>query len=560
MDAAAWALNKYVTIFLTQAQIRGNEMTLAYLTRLVRGGVLAAVLMLGPMLAQAQAQVTAFKQAVAEAAADDRDLAAFYRQANYQPVWVSESAEALKRRQELFRAIASAELHGLPAARYGADALMAQMQAVRSPRDLGMVEVALSKAFLRLARDMQTGIVVPQKVDSGIKREVPYRERATYLTGFTAADPRGYFRSLPPATNEYARLMKEKLRLEKLLAQGGWGAKVSASSLKPGQSGDAVVALRNRLIAKGFLERSSTRTYDKVIERAVRDFQAAHGLNVDGTAGASTIEELNASVEERLKSIIVAMERERWNNQERGTRHVLVNLTDFSARIVYNDTVTFQTRAVVGKNVSDRRSPEFSDVMEHMVINPTWNVPRSIAVKEYLPMMKRNPNAAGHLKLYDGRGRAVSRANIDFSAYSARNFPFDIKQPPSSRNALGLVKFMFPNKYNIYLHDTPAKNLFSRERRDYSHGCIRLAQPFDFAYEMLSKQTDNPKDFFHSRLKTGRETKVDLEQHVPVHIIYRTAFTVAGGPTQFRRDVYGRDARIWDAMAKAGVSLPEVRG
>lgn len=510
--------------------------------------------------ARAEAQVTAFKQAVAEAAAKDRDLATFYQANGYQGIWTSSSGKDRRRRQELFKAIETADRHGLPVARYDAEGLKARMKAARSPRERGLVEVALSEAFVQLARDMQTGALIPARVDNDIKREVPYRGRVSYLTNFVKSNPRGFFRALPPTTHEYSRLMKEKLRLERLLTQGGWGQLVPAKSLKPGASGNAVVILRNRLISMGYMRRSSSQTYDADMQKAVQAFQLDHGLTPDGVAGAGTMAEINQTVQHRLQSVIVAMERERWLNRPRGDRHVLVNLTDFSARIIDHDKVTFETRAVVGKNVSDRRSPEFSDSMEFLVINPTWNVPRSIAVKEYLPMMKRNPNAAGHLVLYDGRGRKVSRSAINFGAYSERNFPFDIKQPPSRRNALGLVKFMFPNKYNIYLHDTPAKDLFAREKRDFSHGCIRLHQPFEFAYEMLSKQERDPKSFFHTRLDTGRETVVTLDEAVPVHIIYRTAFTTAKGRTQFRRDVYGRDAKIWNALSKAGVSLGEVRG
>jgi murein L,D-transpeptidase YcbB/YkuD len=234
-------------------------------------------------------------------------------------------------------------------------------------------------------------------------------------------------------------------------------------------------------------------------------------------------------------------------------------LTDFHARIIDDGKVTFMTRSVVGKNVSDRRTPEFSDVMEHMVINPTWHVPRSIATKEYLPMLQQNPNAVSHLRLIDSRGQTLNRSAVDFTQFSARSFPFAIKQPPSRSNALGLVKFMFPNKHNIYLHDTPAKNLFSREVRAYSHGCIRLQDPFDFAYALLAKQTDDPKGFFQSRLRTGSETQVNLEQHVPVHLIYRTAITTPKGNMQYRRDIYGRDAKIWNALADAGVVLADVK-
>ena len=508
----------------------------------------------------AVAQSTAFRQALAETVSDDRDIAGFYRENGFAPIWTGASPEDLARRKALVRTLGEVERHSLPAARYDLPGLMARMGAARSARDLGQIEGELTRTFLRLARDMQSGILVPSRVDSEIKREVLYVDPAANLRGLVSGDPKAFFRGLMPQSNEYARLMKQKLRLEHLLAQGGWGAMVPASTLKPGESGAAVVALRNRLINMGYLARSASPQYDAALQSAIQAFQADHGLETDGVAGTTTIAALNVSVEQRLKSVIVAMERERWLTPNRGKRHILVNLTDFSARIMDDDTLTFQTRAVIGKNLSDRRSPEFSDEMEHMVINPTWHVPRSIAVKEYLPQMKRNPNAASHLRLYDSRGREVNRGAVNFGAYTARNFPFAIKQPPSDRNALGLVKFMFPNKYNIYLHDTPQKALFGREKRDFSHGCIRLQQPFDFAYTLLAKQEADPKAYFHSVLNNGREAIVPLKTHVPVHLIYRTAFTQAQGRTQYRGDVYGRDAKIWDALEKAGVSLGAVQG
>jgi murein L,D-transpeptidase YcbB/YkuD len=198
--------------------------------------------------------------------------------------------------------------------------------------------------------------------------------------------------------------------------------------------------------------------------------------------------------------------------------------------------------------------------MEFMVINPSWYVPRSIVTKEYLPQLQQNPNAVGHIEITDSRGRRVNRQATDFSQFTARSFPFAMRQPPSQSNALGLVKFMFPNPYNIYLHDTPAKNLFGREVRAYSHGCIRLADPFDFAYTLLAKQTPDPQGFFKSQLDTGKEIQVDLKEPVPVHIIYRTAFSDAKGAIQYRRDIYGRDAKIWDALQSAGVALRGVQG
>lgn len=510
--------------------------------------------------APAKAQVTAFKQAVAEAAASDKDIAAFYQANQYKAIWTGRGNKDRQRRDALLNAVTNAANHGLPSSRYNPDQLRALLKKAKSPRDRGMIEVEMSRIFLQYSRDLQTGVLIPSKVDSGLVRKVPYRDRLSYLTNFTKSSPKRFFNALAPTAPEYARLMKAKLMMERQLAKGGWGQKVPAKSLKPGQSGNAVAILRNRLMAMGYMGRSATQTYDANIQAAVQSFQVSHGLNPDGVAGPGTMVEINTSLQARLQSVMVAMERERWLNIPRGKRHIWVNLTDFTAKIVDNGKVTFETRSVIGKNQSDRRSPEFSDVMEFMVINPTWNVPRSIATKEYLPMMQRNPNAVSHLKLVDSRGRTVSRSSVNFSAYNARNFPFNIKQPPSKRNALGLVKFMFPNKYNIYLHDTPAKNLFSRETRAYSHGCIRLHQPFDFAYALLAKQTADPKGFFKAKLDTGRETTVPLKEPVPVHIGYRTAYVTADGRMNFRRDVYGRDARIYDALAKAGVQVRAVGG
>jgi murein L,D-transpeptidase YcbB/YkuD len=348
--------------------------------------------------------------------------------------------------------------------------------------------------------------------------------------------------------------------MERQMALGGWGATVPASTLKPGASGQAVIALRDRLVAMGYLRQTARPTYDDKLQAAVKAFQQAHGLEPDGVAGSGTIEEINVSLQKRLQSVIVAMERERWLNRDRGDRHILVNLTDFTAKIIDNGKVTFETRSVIGARDTDRQSPEFSDVMEHMVVNPSWNVPRSIVTKEYLPALQANPYAVSHILITDSRGRVVNRDTADFTRYSARSFPYAMRQPPSSRNALGLVKFMFPNKYNIYLHDTPAKNLFARETRAYSHGCIRLADPFDFAYALLSMQSDDPKGEFQAVLDTGKERQIDLVDPVPVHLIYRTAFTTPKGHIQFRRDIYGRDARIWDALSDAGVALRAVQG
>ncbi|WP_375690735.1 murein L,D-transpeptidase [Pseudooceanicola sp. LIPI14-2-Ac024] len=519
--------------------------------------VVAAVLGGAPVAAT---PVTAYKQAVAESVSRSDKLAQYYRARDFAPIWTGADEASRDRRAALLAAFDLAAPHGLPEGKYDAAALRARMAAAVTPRDRGLLEVELSRIFLDFATDLQTGILTPSQVIADIHREVPLRDASEYLDGIQGENPGAFIRKLPPSHPEYARLLKAKLDLERRLGTGGWGPTVPMAKLEPGDEGRNVVLLRNRLIAMGYLPRSVSTRYDAQMQEAVQEFQRDHGLNADGVAGDGTLTEVNVAMEDRLKSIVVAMERERWLNRPLGDRHILVNLTDFHARIVDYGKVTFKTRSVIGKNASDRRSPEFSDVMEHMVINPTWNVPRSIATKEYLPQLQQNPWSNGHLRITDARGQIVDRGAVNFAAYNARNFPFDLKQPPSERNALGLVKFMFPNQYNIYLHDTPQKSLFAREERDFSHGCIRLADPFDFAYALLARQTADPKGYFHSVLQTGRETTVPLDVPVQVHLIYRTAVSEAKGRMNYRRDVYGRDAQIWDALEQAGVSLPAVRG
>lgn len=517
------------------------------------------VLLAAPLAAQdTDLKFPAFAQAVAEAAIGADEVAAFYRTNGYAPIWTDQSDAERARLQALLKAILHAPEHGLPAETYDTSALTAMMHHISSPRQQGQVEVALSKLFLTYAHQIQTGVLVPKTIDAGMVRDPHRRDGTELLTSFLAApNPEAFMHSLVPTSDEYARLMHKKLELERRIAQGGWGQTVQAGALKPGEAGLAVVQLRNRLIAMGYLGRSATITYDAAIQRAVQAFQENAGLNADGVAGPATIKAINVPMQERLKSIIVAMERERWLKIDRSKRYVWVNLTDFTARIIDGGRITFQTRSVVGQNRAKTRSPEFSDVMEHLIINPSWNVPRSIAVGEYLPGMIASGGAsAGHLQLIDGAGRVVPRDRVNWEAVTPTNFPFDLKQPPSRGNALGRVKFMFPNPYNVYLHDTPSKHLFSREVRAFSHGCIRLQKPYDFAYALLAPQEDDPVGFFHRILDTGRETQVDLKEPVPVHLVYRTAFSDLRGNMSYRADVYGRDAKLWAALVAAGVALP----
>ena len=522
---------------------------------------LSLVLVAPSAHAQMSLSVTGLRQAVAEAAARDEDLAAFYRDRSFEGIWTGSSQIAQARRNALLSALSQAESHGIPASRYDVQGLVEALYAADNAAEQGRMDVELSRLMLRYARDVNTGLLNPGEVVSLIKREVPLIDRRALLEGFmSAASPSGFLRQLAPQAPEYTRLMRNYHEMQAMIPMGGWGPAVSGGRLEPGDSGPRVVELRNRLMAMGYLGRSVTVTYDDAIRGAVERFQGTHGMTVDGVAGEATLREINVPLETRMQSVLVAMERERWMNIPRGDRHIWVNLTDFHANIVDFDRVTFSTRSVIGALGSDRQSPEFSDMMTHMVINPSWHVPRSIIVNEYLPSLRSNPGAAGHLQIIDRQGRVISREGVDFGQFSASSFPFSMRQPPGDRNALGQVKFMFPNRYNIYLHDTPAQDLFSREVRAFSHGCIRLDDPFDFAYALLARQTSDPVGYFQQILNTRNETRVDLETPVPVHLVYRTAFTSVTGELQFRADIYGRDALIWDALSREGVVVGGFQG
>ncbi|MEM8580560.1 MAG: L,D-transpeptidase family protein [Pseudomonadota bacterium] len=517
-------------------------------------GLLLSALLVVCSVSSARAESFAFRQAIAEAAADNTDILEFYVDRDFAAIWTAPNG--VMRRAALLRALEHAPLHGLPAERYDAAALTTAFADATSERTRGFAEVAAARMFLDYAQDVHGGALVASRVDEGIVRAQPRQPIGDLLLASAEADPVLLMESLPPQGTRYTRLMKARLDLQRSIAKGGWGEPVPGGKLELGDSGSRVVALRNRLIRMGYLAPTARAEFDDALEAAVIRFQADHGLAQDGVAAKVTLQEVNVSARDRLKSVLVGLERERWMNRELGDRRIMVNIADFHARVIEDEEEVFRTRVVVGKNTSDRRTPEFSDEMDHMVINPTWNVPRSIATKEYLPKFQSDPNAHSYLRLVDASGRTVSRDGLDFAQFTPRNFPFDIKQPPSRSNALGLVKFMFPNEHNIYLHDTPAKSLFGRETRAYSHGCVRVADPFDFAYELLSDQEADPVGAFKSTLATGKETWVYLDNPLPVHLYYQTAFAPAKGQVQYRRDIYGRDAKIWKALSEAGVVLP----
>lgn len=503
---------------------------------------------LAPAPAMAQ-QFPIFRQALAEGVSENRALSTFYRETQYAPVWTG--ADHAARRTALVSALSRAAEHGLPAARYDLPGLLAAFNAVETERDRAFVESRASLVFLQYARDISSGVLEPSNIIEQIVRELPRPDAGRLMRDLVAAEPVSFIRNLAPASPEYARLYRAKQQLEAVIASDGWGATVQAGSLAPGDTGPAVIQLRNRLIAMGYMPRVATARYDGAVMRAVQEFQTAHGIDADGVAGQATLRQLNVPPRDRLRSVIVAMERERWLNIPRGDRHIWVNLADFTARIVDFDRVTFETVAVVGGQGNDVQTPEFSDHMTDMEINPDWTVPRSIVARSYWGGLVGG--GLGGFELIDARGNAVPAEYVDLSGYSPLTMPYELRMPPGPSNPLGEVKFMFPNPYAIYLHDSPARNLFRTTVRTHSSGCVRLQDPREFAYELLSRQEADPVTAYHTVLNSRLQTRVSLQQPVPVHLVYRTAFTSVDGRLNFRNDVYTRDSRLYEALIRAGV-------
>ncbi len=493
---------------------------------------------------------SADEMALADAASGDADLAAFYGANGLRPVFGGPDGSAL--RQALAAAVALAPAHGIPQARYTPAMLTAAPNSARA-------EVEQARVLLRFMRDMTGGVLRPTAVDPAIKREVVRPRLDLMMRDFvTSADPAAYLRDLQPDHPAYLALQAALMAGNTLTAPKNL-PRAPEAVWRVGMQGAGIAPLRARLDSIGFAApHADATTYDAGLADAVARYQAAAGLPSDGIAGPITIRHLNGDIadDRRSRTILMSLERMRWlATEDLAARHVWVNIPEFTARISEGGRTQFQTRVVVGKATDDSETPEFSDRMEHVVVNPRWNVPRSITVREYLPKLQKNRNAVSHLDIVDGRGNVITRDRIDFSRYTESNFPYRMRQQPSDDNALGLVKFIFPNPWNIYLHDTPTKHLFGETRRAYSHGCVRVADPFDLAYALLSQQTDDPQAMFKRALDSGRERYLALEPAVPVHLVYFTAFPDQGGNIRFYNDVYDRDTAMWAAMAKAGLDL-----
>lgn len=477
----------------------------------------------------------------------------FYRVRNFSPFWTD---PAQTDRLELFtKAARESWQQGLPVSRYNIPALLAAADPTLPEAERARLDVEITRSFLKLARDQRRGVLRPSRVDPTIVRDVQKFDPLAELAAFEAA-PAAYLTEIVPDAPAYKALVKARVAL----TRAEWAPPVPlGQTVRQGAPAAVITALAQRLASMGY-DAGTSQGFDDTLRGAVRAFQADHGLQPDGIAGTATLAQINVDRDTRLRAVLVALERWRWMNEPLGQRHIWANLTEQTVRFVQDGQTTFTTRAVIGKPDPQYRTPEFSDRMEYMVVNPSWHVPRSITVAEYLPRLQRNPNAVPNLQIVDGAGNVMGRSAIDFKAYDARSFPYRMRQPPSDDNALGVVKFMFPNNWNIYLHDTPAKALFDQEMRAFSHGCVRLADPAGFAHALLALQNTDPEGVFDRALNSGKETVLTLKPPMPVHLVYFTAFPNEEGWMNWRPDVYGRDAAIWAALEADGVELLPLDG
>lgn len=499
---------------------------------------LAALAVLGAIavpsaIAQNEPPIAVALQHVPPAAAHpafEADLPAlvrFYTARQYQPVWTADGALA-PAGQRVLRELQRAGEQGLDVENYLVTPL-AQLSAVRDPAKVAELDVLMSLAAARFAHDLGWGITLPSEVDNGNDYAArPFAADEVIARLVQAPDAGAALRGYEPATFVYRELKQALSELRAVAAAGGWKTASDGPVLRQGDTGPRVQELRDRLVERGDLPASLATgdAFDADIAAALVRFQARHGLTEDGVCGRNVIAELNVPVSKRIEQLRLAMERIRWLPPTPASRRVAVNLADFKAYVFDGDAITFETRAVTGKRFHE--TPMFTALMTYVVINPYWNVPRSIARAEMLPKIAADPGylAKNHLEMNGG----------------------SIRQLPGPWNSLGRFKFMFPNRHNVYLHDTPARALFSQADRAFSHGCVRLEKPAELAAVLLASQGWTPERI-GAAVETGRETVVTLTTPVPVTISYATAFRTPDGLLHYRRDVYGRDARLLAALA-----------
>ncbi len=520
----------------------------------------------GPLQDALEAQLRA---GVGAAATDDEIetltvLERFYQARSLEPLWVQETGAGPKARQ-LSALLAAADLDALDPADYGAEAIAALLDST-AVAALAELEVRLTQGLIRFAADLGQGRTTPHVADPElfVFREEVLRDEVLAAAA-SAQDLEAFLQRYRPNTPRYDRQKAALAEYRALATQGGWQPIPEGPTLKPEMTDPRVGLLRARLRLWGDLKPENDLAeaggdpdfYDEPMVAAVKWMQYRHGLTQDGAVGKKSLAALNVPIETRIEQMVLNLERRRWMPDDLGRRHIFVNLADQLLKLVEGEKTLLDMPVVVGRPYHS--TPVFSHRMTYLVMNPYWNVPPSIARKELLPKIKDDVSylASNNFTLFSdwsSGASVVDPVTVNWAAVNRNSFPYKLRQGSGDGNALGRLKFMFPNRFNIYLHDTPAKTLFGKDERTFSHGCIRVSDPPGLAEAVLAKTGEWPLQRITQTIASGERRIVTLDAPLPVHISYLTSWVNKDGSVHFRKDVYGRDAKLAEALlgARAG--------
>lgn len=486
-----------------------------------------------------------------------RTLQRAYIARDFAPFWVDANG-LTERGQDLVSWLAAEpRKHGLRPADYHLEPV-SSLEDGNSAAALVDLDLALSDAFLMLGSHFLAGRLNPETLDPEWFANRRHRDLVPVLANAgTMSQPGDALMELLPQAGGYARLVGRLAQLRDIRARGGWPVVSEGPTLREGDRGPRVAEMARRLEMAGYYEGDAAEEFDTELAAAVARFQVLHGLTPDAVVGRATLRILNEPVQAQIEKIIVNLERWRWLPENLGERYVIVNIAGFNMDLIEQGETSLSMRVVVGRPY--RRTPVFSGNMTYLVLNPSWEVPRNIAVRDKLPLIKADPAYLGRqgYALLQGWGadeRVIDPASVDWDSITAGNFRFRLRQRPGELNALGRVKFMFPNTHAVYLHDTPSRELFAQASRSFSSGCIRLEQPLELAERLLSGSDNWRRPDIDRTVQGGKETVVKLPQSIPVHLLYWTAWADTDA-IQFRDDIYERDVRVMRELRKGPPGL-----
>jgi murein L,D-transpeptidase YcbB/YkuD len=470
------------------------------------------------------------------------EVAAFYELTERQVVWTgAANAENLN---QLISAVRMAESHGLSPEHYH---LWILKRAQGGGADL-FVDWFITDVYFTLAAHLAHGKLDPNNIESTWNFRPAGFDAPTYLhAALGGSRVEQSLMDLAPQHEEYQRL-REGLNLYRWIeGEGGWPTISAGPTLHPGDRSPRVADLRARLEATGDLPQVGEEhrdLFEPDLEIAVSRFQTRSGLNADGVVGAVTLAHLNRGARDRIDQLRITLERWRWLPRDLGDRHLRVNIAGFQLE-AWEDGERAQVHdVIVGRTY--RQTPVFSADMRYLILNPWWETPPSLAVQDKLPLFRRDPEVIQRLgyEIRDRQDQIVDSGGIDWNLVSASSFPYRVRQRPGPENALGRIKFMFPNVHNVYIHDTPAQQLFESGQRDFSSGCIRVAQPLVLADWVLENREEWLPEPLRAAVETGTETRIDLNSPIPVHILYFTVVVDEDVGFRFLNDIYERDAAV----------------